>query len=181
MPADGRLLFFDVKPIAVKAYGGRRYTSAKRLVLARNQKTRGRFYLFLSYDAASGQVHWMFLPGKGTQHVCRFMRQVRRWYPDLPLWVALDQDRAHPCKSRETRRVMRALLLHWISLPKGSPDDNPVEIIFSDVQLMILDNSNDPDIHSTQQRISAHLRGRNRRTDRLIDVPYLRPKHSHND
>lgn len=181
MPRAGRLLFFDIKPIAVKAYGGRRYTAAQRLVLARHQKTRGRFYLFMCYDAVSGQAHWRFLPGKGTQHVCQFMRQVRRWYPDSPLWVALDQDRAHPCKSRETRRVMRALDLHWISLPKGSPDDNPVEILFSDVQLMILDNSNDPDADTTQRRISAHLRGRNRRRDRHIRIPYLWPKHSHND
>ena len=29
------MVFFDVQPIAVKAYGGRRYTSAKRLVLER--------------------------------------------------------------------------------------------------------------------------------------------------
>jgi transposase len=181
LPRAGRLLFFDVQPIAVKAYGGRRYTSAQRLVLARNQKTRGHFYLFAGYDAVSGQVHWKFLPGKGAKWVCQFMKQVRRWYPDTPLWVALDQDRAHPCKSRETRRVMRRLLLHWVSLPKGSPDDNPVETIFSDVQLMILDNSDDPDTQTTQGRISTHLRGRNRRTDRLIEVPYLRPKYSHND
>jgi transposase len=181
LPRAGRLLFFDIKPIAVKAYGGQRYTAAQRLVLTRNQKTRGRFYLFLCYDAVSGQVHWRFLPGKGTHHVCQFMRQVRRWYPDCPLWVTLDQDRAHPCKSRETRRVMRALGLHWISLPKGSPDDNPVEILFSDVQLMILDNSNDPDADTTQRRISAHLRGRDRRRDRHIRIPYLWPKHSHND
>jgi len=181
LPRAGRLVFFDVKPIAVKAYGGRRYTSARRLVLARNQKTRGFFYLFVTYDAVSGQVHWMVLPGKATEEVCRFMRQVRRWHPDVPLWVALDQDRAHPCKSRETRRVMRELDLHWISLPKGSPDDNPVETLFSDVQLMILDNSNDPDAKATQARISAHLRGRNRRRDRHIRIPYLWPKHSHND
>ena len=29
---------------------------------------------------------------------------------------------------------MRRLKLHYISLPKGSPDDNPVETIFSDIQ-----------------------------------------------
>jgi transposase len=181
LPRDGRLVFFDLKPIAVKAYGGRRYTSARQLVLSRAQKTRGFFYLLVSYDAVSGQVHWRFSPGKATTDVCRFMRQVRRWHPDAPLWVALDQDRAHPCKSRETRRVMRELGLHWISLPKGSPDDNPVETIFSDVQLMILDNSNDPDAKATQGRISAHLRGRNRRHDRHIRIPYLWPKRSHND
>lgn len=149
--------------------------------LLRNQKTRGRFCLFTVYDAVSGAVHWMFLPGKGAKYVGQFMRQVRRWYPDIPLWLALDQDRSHPCKSRDTRRVMRELQLHWISLPKGSPDDNPVETIFSDVQLTILDNSNDPDAKATQHRISAHLRGRNRRHNRRISVPYLASKHSHND
>jgi len=123
----------------------------------------------------------MFLPGKGTQYVSQFMRHLRHWYPAASIWIALDQDRAHPCKSRRTRQVMRELQLHWISLPKGSPDDNPVENIFSDIQLMILDNSNDPHAKATQCRISAHLRGRNRRHDRLIHVPYLYPTHSHNN
>ena len=54
--------------------------------------------------------------------------------PDQAVWIAMDQDRAHPCKSRKTRQ----LKLHWISLPKASPDDNPMETIFSEIQLMIL-------------------------------------------
>jgi hypothetical protein len=181
LPTGGGLIFFDVKPIAVKAYGGRRYTTAAQLVLPRNQKTRGFFYLFVCYNATNGQVHWMFLPGKGSVYVMQFMRRVRRWYPDAALWIVLDQDRAHPCKSRATRQAMHDLKLRWISLPKGSPDDNPVENIFSDIQLMILDNSNDPDVQTTQTRISAHLRGRNRRTDRLIHVSYLLSNHSHSD
>ena len=44
-PRGAILAFFDIQPITVKAYGGRCYTTAKRLVLQRNQKTRGRFYL----------------------------------------------------------------------------------------------------------------------------------------
>ena len=171
-PQQARLLCFDVQVITVKAYGGRRYTSAKRLVLARQQKTRGKFYLFLLYEVNSGRTHWAFLPGKSADEVCQCMRRVRRWYPGHDVWIALDQDRAHPCKSRQTQQTMRALKLHWISLPKGSPDDNPVETIFSDVQSMSLDNSNDADARTTQQRISAHLRGRNRRLDRHIRIPY---------
>lgn len=173
MPRNGALLFFDVQPIAVKAYGGRRYTSEKRLVLSAHQKTRGMFYLFLIYDVKMGRCRWAFMPGKGSEWVCRFMRQVRRWYPNQKTWVGLDQDRAHPCKSRQTRRTMRELKLRWISLPKASPDDNPVETVFSDIQLMILDNSNDADARATQRRISAHLRGRNRRKNRHIRIPYL--------
>ncbi len=173
MSRRGRLLFFDVKPVAVKAYGGRRYTSAKKLVLSRAQKTRGLFYLFVAYDALDGRVYWAFYPGKSARYVGQFMHRLRRWFPDQPLWVALDQDRAHPCKSRHTQRVMRALHLHWISLPKASPDDNPVEVVFSDIQLMLLDNSDDPDARTTQQRISQHLHNRNRRKDRHIHIPYL--------
>jgi transposase len=177
LPGNGVLLFFDVKPVWVKAYGGRRYTSAKQLILSRPQKTRGKFYLFMIYDVSSGCTRWAYLPGKNSEYVCHFMRQLRRWYPDQPVWVALDQDRAHPCKSRSTGRLMRELKLHWISLPKRSPDDNPVETIFSDVQLMILDNSNDPNAQTTQKRISAHLRGRNRRSDRHIRINYLYDSH----
>lgn len=170
-------MFFDVKVIAVKAYGGRRYTTAKQLVLARQQKTRGKFYLFLLYEVNSGRTHWAFMPGKSSDEVCQFMKRVRRWYPARDVWIALDQDRSHPCKSRRTRQVMRKLKLHWISLPKGSPDDNPVETLFSDIQLMILDNSNDPDARTTQRRISAHLRGRNRRRDRKMHISYLSDSH----
>jgi hypothetical protein len=179
LPRNGVLLFFDVKPIAVKTYGGRRYTSARKLVLPRQQKTRGFFYLFLLYEANSGRTRWAFAKAKDSQQICRFMRRVRRWYPDQEVWIALDQDRPHPRKSRQTRRVMRELRLHWISLPKGSPDDNPVETINSDIQLMILDNSDDPDPQATRHRISAHLRGRNRRSDRQIRIPYLGDSQKH--
>jgi DDE superfamily endonuclease len=173
LPRNGVIVFFDIQPIAVKAYGGRRYTSAKRLVLERYQKTRGFFYLFALYDAKQGRVRWAFYPSKDSEHVCRFMRRVRHWYPTQKVWVILDQDRAHPHKSHETRRVMRELKLHWISLPKASPNDNAVENLFSDVQLMILDNSNDLDPQTTQRRISTHWRKRNRRRDRFITIPYL--------
>jgi len=81
LPPHGVLLFFDVKPIAVKAYGGRRYSSARRLVIERRQKTRGFFYLFLLYEVNSGWVRWAFAESKDAKQVCRFMTQVRRWYP----------------------------------------------------------------------------------------------------
>jgi transposase len=173
LPAQGVLLFLDVKPVSVKAYGGRRYSSEASLVLPRQQKTRGRFYVFAAYEVNAGRVRWAFLKSKSSPDVIRFLQQIRRWYPDQDVWVVLDQDRAHPCKSRATRQAMRTLKLHWVSLPKGSPDDNPVETLFSDVQLMILDNSNDPDAAATQRRISAHWRRRNQRSDRHIRISYL--------
>lgn len=177
LPPEGVLLFFAIKPVTVKAYGGRRFSSAKRLVLPRSQKTRGRFYLFMSYDVKSGRVRWHYDHAKSSQQVCHFMQQVRRWYPTQTVWVILDQDPAHPCKSFQTRRVMRSLKLHWISLPKGSPDDNPVETVFSDIQLMILDNSNDPDEQATRRRISQHLSRRNQQRNRFIRIPYLPDSH----
>jgi transposase len=177
LPPQGVLLYFDVKPVAVKAYGGRRFSAAKRLVLERYQKTRGFFYLFTLYDVNSGRVRWRYYSSKDSDRVCLFMHQVRRWYPTQEVWVVLDRDSAHPRKSHQTRRVMRALQLHWISLPKTSPDDNAVETIFSDVQLMILDNSNDRDGQTTRKRISQHLRRRNRRRDRFIRIPYLPDSH----
>jgi hypothetical protein len=170
------MVFFDVKPVTVKAYGGRRWSS-KRLVLRKYQKTRGRFYLFALYDVKQGRVRWRDYQGKGSVYVCRFMRGVRRWYPKSEVWVVLDQDSAHPCKSHETRRVMRELHLHWISLPKASPDDNPCETLFSDIQLNVQDNSDDPDESAMQKRISHRFTRRNRRADRFIKIPYLWDSH----
>ena len=60
---------------------------------------------------------------------------------------------------------------------KDAPDDNPVETIFSDIQLMVLDNSNDPDAKTTQRRISRHLQKGNRRSNRYIRIPYLPDSH----
>src|SRR5262245_2283589 len=177
LPPDGVLLFFDVKPVTVKAYGGRRFSTAKVLVLERYQKIRGRFYLFLSYEVKSGRVRWRYYQAKSSQQVGHFMHQLRRWYPTQTVWVVLDQDPAHPRRSHQTRCLMGSLKLHWISLPKGSPDDNPVETIFSNIQLMILDNSDDPDPQTTQRRISRHLSRRNRRPDRFIRIPYLPDSH----
>ena len=172
LPSDGVLLFFDVKPVTVKAYGGRRWSS-KRLVLPKYQKTRGRFYLFALYDVKSGRVRWRYYHGKDSTYVIRFMRQVRCWYPAAEVWVVLDQDSAHPRKSKATRRAMRELHLHWISLPKASPNDNPCETIFSDVQLNVQDNSDDPNERMLRRRISYRLLRRNRRRERFIEIPYL--------
>jgi hypothetical protein len=108
LPANGVLVFFDVKPVTVKAYGGRRWSS-KRLVLRKYQKTRGRFYLFALYDVKPGRVRWRYYHSKNSVCVCRFMRSVRQWYPESDVWVVLDQDSAHPRKSHETRRLMREL------------------------------------------------------------------------
>lgn len=171
------LLFFDEQPIAVKAYGGRRYTGAKRLILERAQKTRGVFYLFVAYEVNTGRRRWAFYDHKRSHEVCCFMGQIRHWYPEQAVWIALDRDSTHPCKSRQTRRSMRQLKLHWITLPRSSPDDNPVETIFSDIQLMVLDNSNDPDVKTTQRRISRHLQKGNRRSNRYIRIPYLPDSH----
>jgi hypothetical protein len=178
-PRRGVLLFVDVQPITVKAYGGRRYTRARRLVRAARQKTGGRFYLCCGYEVNRGRVHWAFYPSKGASCVCRFLRRVRRWYRGAAVWVVLDRDAPHPCKARQTRRVMRRLRLRWITLPQGSPDDNPVETIFSDVQQLVLDNSDDPDGQATQRRSGAPLGNRNRRRKRRIRIPYLADSHKH--
>jgi len=172
------LLFFDEQLITVKAYGGWCYTTAKRPIVERAQKTRGRFYLFAVYEVNTGRRRWAFYDHKRSDEVCRFMRQIRHWYPDQPVWIALDRDSTHPGKSGQTRHVMRQLKLHWITLPKGSPDDNPVETIFSDIQRMVLDNSNDPDVKTTQQRISRHLQKLNRRRRRWIHISYLFDSHT---
>jgi len=155
------------------AYGGCRFTSAKRLVLEKAQKTRGFFSLFVAYEVNTGQRRGAFYDGKSSEHVCRFMKQLLRWYRDQQVCVVLDRDSPHPCKSGQTRREMRRLQLHWVTLPKGSPDDNPVEMSFSDIQLMVLDNRNDPDVKTMQRRISRHLRRCNRRQNRWTHSPYL--------
>ena len=135
--------------------------------------------MFLLYEANSGRTRWAFTGSKDSAQVCRFTTRVRRWYPEQEVWITLDQDRPHPRRSRQTRRVMRALRLPWISLPKASPDDNPVETINSDIQSMNLDNSDDPDPRATRHRISVHLRDRNRRTDRRSRIPYLGDSQKH--
>jgi hypothetical protein len=89
----------------------------------------------------------------------------------------LDQDSAHPRKSYETRRVMRELQLHWISLPKASPDDNPCETLFSDIQSNVQDNRDDPDERTMQKHISHRFVRRNRRQERFIEIPYLWDSH----
>jgi transposase len=105
------------------------------------------------------------------------MQHIHHRYPDAEVWVVLDQDGAHPRKSKMTRQVTRELHPHGISLPKASPDDNAVETIFSDVQLMVQDNSDDPDERNMRKRISHRLTRRNRVSDRFIEIPYLRNSH----
>jgi len=167
-----------VKPVAVKAYGGRRYRK-RRLVLSRGQKTYGLFYLFVAYEYNSGRRLWGFYPGKSSKRVCHFVKKVRHRYGQRKLRLAVDRDSPHPIKCAQTRRQLRALGIRWTSLPKGNPDDNPVETIFSDVQQRVLDTSSATEPAVTRRRIRGHLRGCNRRADRRIRVSYLEipPKH----
>jgi hypothetical protein len=86
------------------------------------------------YDVKNGRVRWHYDHAKNSQAVGRFMQQVQRGDPTQQVWVVLDQDPTYLYKLHQTRWVIRALKLHWISLSKGSPDDNPVEpflVIFS--------------------------------------------------
>lgn len=73
--------------------------------------------------SATGKVHSRFLPRQ--RHILRLSLYVARAAlisrpNDLG---SLDQYRAHPIKSRETRLVRRSLRLRYVSLPKRSPDD----------------------------------------------------------
>jgi hypothetical protein len=172
LPRRGVVLCFDVQPIPVKAYGGRRLTSAKRLVLEKAQKTHGFCSLFAADEVNTGRRRWAFYDGKSSEPVCRVMKQRHRWCPDQPVWGVLDRDSPPPCTSVQTRRKMRRLQRQWVTRPKGSPDDHPVETRFSDLQLMVLDNSNAPDVKTTQRRSSWHLRRCNRRQNRWIHIPY---------
>ena len=131
------------------------------------------FYLFTVYEVNTGRLHWAFYPRKNTPCVCQFMKRIRNWYPQNRVWVVGDHDSAHPCRSKETRRYVRQLGLHWRTLPKGSPDDNPVETIFSGIQKQILWLSDDPDAGTTERRISGYLRGHNLRRDRKLHIAYL--------
>lgn len=167
------MLFYDYKSVTVKHYGGRRWTLDPNPVLEKSQKTHGTFYLFIAYNVASGRLHWMFQWGKSSVYICRFMRRLRKLYPSSTVLIALDQDSAHPKKSRVTKRFMHQLKLQWISLPKASPDDNPVETMNSDIQLRILDNSNDQFFWETQSRISRHLQAHNRRSNPTIRIGFM--------
>jgi hypothetical protein len=61
-------LFVDEQLIAVKAYGGWRYTTAKRLIVERRQKTRGRFYWFAVYEVNTGRRRWAFYDHKRAEY-----------------------------------------------------------------------------------------------------------------
>ncbi len=172
-PRQALVLFFDVHVMAVKASGGRQETSAPRLVFARQHKTRGKGSLVRLSEVTRGRTHGAFVPGKSAAAVCQFRRRVRRWYPGHAVCIARDQDRAHPCTSRQTQQTMRALQWHWIAWPTGSPDDHPVETRFSDIHAMLLANCHDADARTTHRRLRAHWRGRNRRHDRHSRIPYV--------
>jgi len=73
---------------------------------------------------------------------------------------------------------MRQLKTHWMSLPTGSPDDNPVETVFSLLQRDTLLGSDAPDVRELKRRISHYLWLRNRRQDRIVHLAYLDDFHN---
>lgn len=179
LPRGAVVLFMDEKgPITVKRYGGSIWTIAQRVVLPKYQKTHGKFYLFGAYELLSGRMHWRYYDRSRSVEFIAFMGEIRRWYPHQYLLVVLDQDTAHPQKSVASRQEIRRLKIHWMSLPKGSPDDNPVESIFSLLQRDILLGSNAPHVHELKRRLSRCLWLRNRRKARVVHLTYLADSHN---
>lgn len=174
MPRGAIVLFLDEKgPITVKRYGGYRWTAEKQLVLPKYQKTRGKFYLFAAYELFQGRVRWKFTERETSVEFIAFLRQIRRWYPQQYILIVLDSDTIHPQKSADSRREMRRLNMHRLSLPKGNPDDNPTETVFSGLQREVISGSDAPDTHEQKRRIGRSLQRRNRRKDRFIRLGYL--------
>ncbi len=175
LPRGSVVLFLDEKgPITVKRYGGYRWTTEKRLILPKHQKTRWKFYLLAVYDLFQGRVRWKFDDHETSVEFIAFLRQIRRWYPQQYILIVLDSDTIHPQKSGESRREMRRLQIHWLSLPKGNPDDNPTETVFSVLQREVIAGSNAPDTGEQKRCISHSLQRRNRRKDRFIQLGYLK-------
>lgn len=137
------------------------------------QKTRGKCYLFGAYELRSGRIHWKYYARSRSEEFMAFMRQVRRWYPHQYLLVVLDQDTTHPQKCAASRNEMRRLKIRWLSLPKGSPDDNPIETVFSLLQRDVLAGSDAPDLSTLKGRVSRYLWLRNRRKNRCVRLAYL--------
>ncbi len=69
---------------------------------------------------------------------------------------------------------MRRLQIHWLSLPKGNPDDNPTETVFSGLQREVIAGSNAADTAEQKRCISHSLQRRNRKKDRFIRLGYLK-------
>ena len=129
LPPGAVVLFMDEKgPITVKRYGGFIWTTAKRVIMHKNQKTRGKFYLFGVYEFFSGHTRWRYYDRSRSDEFIVFMEEIRHWYPHQSILVVLDQDTTHPQTCKASQRAMRRLKIHWLSLPKGSPDDNPLEV-----------------------------------------------------
>jgi transposase len=174
LPPRAVVLFMDEQgPITVKRYGGSVWTTAKRVVLPKYQKTRGKFYLYGLYELFTGRLRWRYYDRRRSDEFIAFMRELRRWYPSQYILVILDQDTTHPQKCLASRQALRRLKIHWMSLPKKSPDDNPIETIFSLLQRAILAGSDAPDVRELKRRISRFLWQLNRRKDRFVHLGYL--------
>ncbi len=179
MPPRAVVLFLDEKgPITVKRYGGSMWTAAAQVVLPKYQKTRGKFYLYAAYELFTGRLRWRYYDHKRGESFTAFLRDTRRWYPGQYILVILDQDTTHPQKCIASRQEMRRLKIHWLSLPKQSPDDNPVETIFSLLQRAILAGSDAPTVTELKRRISRFLWRHNRCKERFVQLGYLEDFHN---
>ncbi len=174
LPRGSVVLFMDEKgPITVKRYGGYRWTREKRVVLRTYPPTRGKYYLFAAYELFHGRVRWKFHERSRSVEFIKFMQQVRRWYPHQYILVILDADTPHPQHCVASRQEMRRLKIHWLSLPKGSPDDNPLETVFGVLQDEVLVGSAPRDVADQQRQMSRALQRRNRRKDRFVRLKGL--------
>lgn len=82
-------------------------------------------------------------------------------------------DTQHTQHCVASRQEMRRLKIHWLSLPKGSPDDNPLETVFGVLQDEVLVGSDPRDVADQQLQISRALQRRNRRKERFVRLKWL--------
>jgi hypothetical protein len=103
-----------------------------------------------------------------AETVCALLQKLAALNLGVAITVFLKNARYQECTLVPPRACALSCFLHAYL-----PNLNLIVSLFSDIQLMILDNSNDPAPAENAATISVHWPKRNRWCDRFITIPYL--------
>ena len=141
-PPNSIVLSFDEKgKTPIKKFSGRKWTNEKRYRIPYAQKVKGLVDIFAAWDPHNEKIYYKFYDWKNAYILIDYFEWLLGTvFLKEQLYIILDGWSVHKSHAIKTFETLNPRL-HLIPLPTCSSWMNPIERIFSRVQVEVLDNS----------------------------------------
>ena len=159
------ILFEDEKCLVAKAFSGYEWCFKARLI-PRNQRIKGKCYLFLFYGPHDKRVYRFYFDKAGRKNFIKTVEEISKRTREK-VYLILDNSAIHKLKREEIPAN-----IEFIFLPTYSPELNLVEPIFSSIQRELLWNQKFKNIQEVIQRVDEWLKNKYNLINRQINTNF---------